>query len=30
MIKDNSGRVVHVTSENELAIYGQKRTILYR
>ena len=24
MIKDNSGRVVHVTSESELAIYGQK------
>ena len=24
MIKDNSGRVVHVTSESELATYGQK------
>ena len=24
MIKDNSGRVVHVTSESELAVYGHK------
>ena len=24
MVKDNSGRVIHITSESELAIYGHK------
>ena len=29
MVKDNSGRVIHITSESELATYGHKCTMSY-